>query len=344
MSKNNDAATLPTPEDLTLDEIAQRFNTDEKAVAYLEALLWPHGPMCPHCQNSDASRIYKIKANATAEVRVGLHECAECKKQFRVTVGTIFEDSKIPLRKWLVAFYMVSSSKKGISSLQLQRNLGLGSYRTALFMTHRIRYALTSPQFAEPLKGDVEIDSTFVGGSTNVKEQRKHLPTFVQNEEGKWVRRPLLHKKMEILSLQERGGQKRSIVRERVTAKDLQKAIAENVAPGSTLHTDSTQLLKRKADPKYKHHTVVHSKKEYARKLPDGRVTHVNTLESSFGLLKRGLYGTFHSVSKKHLHRYVAEFDFRWNSRKKTDGERTVAAVRGTKGKRLMLKAASAKF
>ena len=329
---------LPTPEDLTLDEISQRFNTDEKAVAYLETLLWPHGPVCPHCGNADAARIYKIKANVTAEVRVGLHECAQCKKQFRVTVGTIFEDSKVPLRKWLVAFYMVSSSKKGISSLQLQRNLGLSSYRTALFMTHRIHHALTSPQFAEPLKGDVEVDSTYIGGKTDVKAQRELAPTFEQDETGKWVRRPLLHKKMEVLSLQERGGQKRSIVMQRVTANDLQKAIAENVAPGSTLHTDSTQLLKRKADPKYKHHTVVHSKKEYARKLPDGTVTHVNTLESSFGLLKRGLYGTFHSVSKKHLHRYVAEFDFRWNTRKKTDGERTIAAVQGAKGKRLTLK------
>ena len=338
MSKNNDAATLPTPEDLTLDEISQRFNTDEKAVAYLEALLWPHGPVCPHCGNTDAARIYKIKANVTAEVRVGLHECAQCKRQFRVTVGTIFEDSKIPLRKWLVAFYMVSSSKKGISSLQLQRNLGLGSYRTALFMTHRIRYALTSPQFTEPLKGDVEVDSTFVGGKTDVKAQRKLAPTFEQDATGKWVRRPLQHKKMEVLSLQERGGQKRSIVMRRVSSKELLKAIEENVAPGSTIHSDSTQLLKRKPNPKYEHKIVNHSKKEYARKLPDGRVTHVNTLESSFGLLKRGLYATFHSVSKKHLHRYVAEFDFRWNARKKTDGERTVAAVRGTKGKRLMLK------
>ena len=142
----------------------------------------------------------------------------------------------------------------------------------------RIRYALTSPQFTEPLKGDVEVDSTFVGGSTDVKAQRKPAPTFEQDETGKWVRRPLLHKKMEVLSLQERDGEKRSILMKRESSKELLKAIEENVAPGSTIHSDSTQLLKRKPDSKYKHHITNHSKKEYARTLPNGTVTHVNTL------------------------------------------------------------------
>src|ERR1700677_2808758 len=132
---------------LTLDEINQRFTTDDEARAYIESLLWPNGPVCPHCKNADQAKIWKIKENRDKKIRAGLQRCASCNKEFTVTVGTIFEDSHIPLRKWLIACYMVCSSKKGISSLQLQRNLGLGSYRTALFMTHRIRYALKDPVF-----------------------------------------------------------------------------------------------------------------------------------------------------------------------------------------------------
>ena len=316
---------LPTPESLTLDEIMACFNTDETALAYLETLLWPNGPVCPHCENADASRIWKLKHNAKKEIRLGLHECADCGKQFRVTVGTIFEDSKIPLRKWLVAFYMICSSKKGISSLQLQRNLDLGSYRTALFMTHRIRYALTNPAFGAPLKGDVEVDETFVGG----KEKRGvDLRTGKKNTG--------FSKKTPVVALVERGGEKRSIVMERLSAPKLAQAIKENVAEGSRVHTDESRLYK-KMDPAFEHHTSNHGKGKYVVER-DGVKSHTNTLESSFGLLKRGVYGTFHSISKKHLHRYVGEFDFRWNTRKQTDGQRTVAAVKQAKGKRLTLK------
>jgi transposase-like protein len=138
---------LPTPENLTLDEIQNRFATDEKARAYLEEIRWGYGVVCPHCKNRNQSKFYEIKANEKAKVREGLRQCAECKKQFTVTVGTIFEDSHIPLRKWLVAWYLLCSSKKGINSLQIQRILGLGSYRTALLMMHRIRYALKHPSF-----------------------------------------------------------------------------------------------------------------------------------------------------------------------------------------------------
>ena len=139
---------LPTPVDLTLDEIQSRFGTDEKARQYLEEIRWPNGVVCPHCKNADQKRIWEIQSNEAAKIRAGLYQCAECKKQFTVTVGTIFEDSHIPLRKWLVAWYLLCSSKKGISSLQIQRMLGLGSYRTALFMMHRIRYSLAHPAFS----------------------------------------------------------------------------------------------------------------------------------------------------------------------------------------------------
>jgi transposase-like protein len=131
--------TEETPKDLTLDQIMERFNDDEKARAYWESIHWPDGPVCPHCKNNDQEVICKIQANEEKKVRAGLHQCLKCRKQFTSTIGTIFEDSHIPLRKWVVAFYLNSSSKKGISSLQLQRILGLGSYRTALFMQHRMR-------------------------------------------------------------------------------------------------------------------------------------------------------------------------------------------------------------
>src|SRR6266513_1985112 len=150
---------LPTPDDLTLDEIQSRFGTDEKARDYLEQIRWPNGVVCPHlnCKNADQKRIWKIEENAEKKIRAGLYQCAKCKKQFTVTVGTIFEDSHIPLRKWLIAWYLLCSSKKGISSLQIQRMLGLGSYRSALFMMHRIRYALKHPSFSKQLSGTIEM-------------------------------------------------------------------------------------------------------------------------------------------------------------------------------------------
>lgn len=156
----NKAALLPTPQNLTLDKILLHFATDEKAREYLEAVRWEKGHFCPHCGNSEESRIYRLAANLSKKVRPGLYQCAECGKQFTVTVGTIFEDTHIPLRKWLVAWYLLCSSKKGISALQIQRNLGLGSYRTAWFMMHRIRHALRDSAFKRKLTGTVEVDET----------------------------------------------------------------------------------------------------------------------------------------------------------------------------------------
>ena len=149
---------LPTPEDLTLPEIMERFATDDKAREYLETIRWPNGPVCPHCQNAEKAKIWKIEANPAKKVRAGLYQCGACNGQFTVTVGTIYEDSHIPLRKWLVAWYMLSTSKKGISALQVQRMLALGSYRTAWMMMHKIRHALRDPVFTTNLKGIIEID------------------------------------------------------------------------------------------------------------------------------------------------------------------------------------------
>ena len=227
---------------------------------------------------SAKDKVWRIKANAKAEVRVGLHECAECKKQFRVTAGTIFEDSKIPLRKWLVTFYMICSSKKGISSFQLQRNPKLGSYRTALFMTRCIRYALKSEAFTARLDGPTELDKTYVGGK--VKGKGRHY----------------MGNKQTVVSIVSRKGEKRSFHVAKVNASNLQEAITEHVAEGSTVMTDESKLY-NKVGHTYVHETVNHGKKEYAQ----GSVT-TNTVKSSFALIKRGVYGTFHNVSKKHLH------------------------------------------
>jgi transposase-like protein len=310
---------LPTPADLTLDEIQSRFSTDETARQYLEEIRWPNGVVCPHCKNADQSCIWQIKENRAKQIRAGLYHCAKCDKQFTCTVGTIFEDSHIPLRKWLVAWYLLCSSKKGISSLQIQRMLGLGSYRTALFMMHRIRYALAHPEFAGMLSGTVEMDETYIGGKArNVK-----------------VGQPF-KEKICVVSLVERGGNARSMVMERVTAENLQRAIREHIEVGSTVCTDD--FLAYRSMPKiFTHKAIKHSAKEYARKEGDFTV-HTNTAESKFSLLKRGIIGTFHQVSKKHLPLYLAEFDHRYNHRDITDGERTISALKCAEGKRLTLK------
>ena len=312
---------LPTPADLTLDEIQVRFGTDEKARLYLEEIRWPNGVICPHCKNADHKRIWEIKPNEPAKIRAGLYQCAECKKQFTVTVGTIFEDSHIPLRKWLVAWYLLCSSKKGISSLQIQRMLGLGSYRTALFMMHRIRYALAHPAFTGMLKGVVEMDETYIGGKAT--GSKKTGRSWGSN-------------KTCVVSLVERGGNARSLVLDRVTSKNLHGAIMEHVQDGSTVVTDDF-LAYRNMPKIFTHKPVKHSAKEYLRKEKDLDV-HTNTVESKFSLLKRGIVGTFHQVSKKHLPLYLAEFDHRFNHRKDTDGERTISALKCAEGKRLTLK------
>jgi transposase-like protein len=306
---------LPTPEDLTLDEIQSRFATDEAARQYLEEIRWPNGVICPHCKNADQSRIWQLKSSSTAKIRAGLRQCAVCKKQFTVTVGTIFEDSHIPLRKWLVAWYLLCASKKGISSLQIKRMLGLGSYRTALFMMHRIRYALSNPVFTEKIMGTVEVDETYIGGKA-----KPHANAFKN--------------KTPVVSLVERGkgGQVRSVVMERVTGENLRKFVQDNVVVCSYVNTDDN-LAYLGLEKKFQHGYVKHSQKEYVR----GDV-HTNTVESYFSLLKRGIIGTFHQVSRKHLPLYVAEFDHRYNHREVTDGERTVAALKTAEGKRLTLK------
>lgn len=287
--------------------------TEDQARAYLESLLWTNGPVCPHCE-ATGEMVYKMVGESC---RDGLHRCRSCEKQFTVTVGTIFEDSHIPLRKWVRAFHLMCSSKKGISALQLQRNLGLGSYRTAWHMAHRIRLAMKCEPMASLLSGVIEADETYVGGKLEG-----------QGRAAAWA------KKTPVVSLVERGGMKRSMVMEKVSIKNITEAVQEHVAKGSVVHSDEASCYTKLNSKGYQHDTVNHGKKQYVKRTAKGKVT-TNTVESSFSLIKRGVYGTFHHVSKEHLPRYLAEFDFRWNERKESDVDRTKSALKGAKGKRL---------
>lgn len=283
--------------------------SDEKAAyEYLAKLRWPEGPRCVHCQGD---KIYTL--NVASSKRVVL-KCGKCRKQFSATVGTIFEDSHIPLSKWFMAIQLMCSSKKGISAHQLHRTLGI-TYKSAWFMAHRIRLAMQESPMAGKLGGIIEADETYIGG----KEKRTGAPS----------------KKAPVFALVERKGRVRSFTIPNVTSKNLRAIIKEHVTPESRIMTDEfigyRGLKKDFAD----HQTINHSRGHYVR----GEVT-TNTIEGYFSLLKRGLTGTYHHVSKHHLHRYLAEFDFRYNARKENDATRALLMVRETEGKRLQYRSA----
>ena len=309
------------PEDLNLVQIIEHFSTEKKARAYLESIRWPDGPACPHCGGTE--KIYSIEENKAKKIRAGLYECGDCHGQFTVTVGTIFERSKVPLNKWLIAWYMLCSSKKGFSAAQLQRMLGLGSYRTAWFMMHRIRFALADPVFEAKLgdgnggggSGIVEADETYIGGKMKGK--------------GRGYR----DNKTAVVTVLERGGEARSRPMNHVTGRNLDTVLAGNVDPSARLMTDEYPGYKKPGKRFASHETVNHSQDEYAR----GDV-HTNTVEGYFANLKRGLHGIYHHVGSHYLVQYLAEFDFRYGTRHQTDGERTVAGLQKIEGKRLMLR------
>lgn len=295
----------------TLVEVS-KFSEDE-AREYLERLLWPAGPVCPHCGTVDQATKLEGKAH-----RPGVYKCRPCRRQFTVTVNTIFHRSHIPLRTWIMAFSILCAAKKGISALQLQRQLGLGSYQSAWHMAHRIRHAMARDPLKGMLQGRIEVDETYVGG-----KPRPH--SGVKAKPGRGTA------KTPVVALVERNGNVRAKPIERVDAKTLKTAIRENVDPSSMILTDEWAAY-RGIGKEFKrgHFAVNHGAGEYAR-----GGAHVNTAESFFALLKRGVYGSFHHVSKRHLHRYCDEFSFRWNTRKAKDGERTTEALLSVGGRRL---------
>jgi hypothetical protein len=292
--------------------------TEEQAREYFEARRWPNGPCCIHCGSIS---VYRVGGTSH---RPGLLECREpeCRKQFTVTVQTVMEDSHLPLATWARAFHLLTTSKKGFSALQLQRNLGIGSYRTAWFLAHRIREAMRCEPLAGRLKGEVQVDETFVGGKPRPMAGKV-------NKRGRGTAKAI------VMTLVEKDG------------KAVSRPIAslDSTTVGFVLHATVDTQAKIVTDeavfyPKAiasaglvgGHETVNHSVGEYVRK-SDGINT--NTAESFHCLIKRGHYGVYHQMSKKHLRRYCDEFNFRWNGRKLSDTDRRDAAVKGAEGKRL---------
>jgi transposase-like protein len=301
---------------LNLTYLATYFHGEEQARAFLEKMRWPDGPVCPHCGVVDDAYRLKAKPKGKTHVRNGVLKCASCKEQFTVTVGTIFEDSHIPLHKWLLAYYLLCSSKKGMSAHQLHRMLGV-TYKSAWFMAHRIRYTMKAEPLRSKLKGIVEVDETYVGG----KQKGPGRPGPESN-------------KSPVVSLVERKGRVRSFQVDRVTSNNLREVMTENIRPSANIMTDDFKSYGFVRQGFASHDVIDHSAGKYVRRAR-GRVIHTNTAENFFSILKRGVTGIYHHWSKHHLPRYLTEFDFRYNARNVSDGERTALAIQGAEGKRL---------
>ena len=268
----------------------KHFHDERAAYGYVEARIWPDGPVCPHCGNADPSR---MKLFAGKSTRLGVRQCNECRKPFTVKIGTIFESSHVPLRIWLQAIHMICSSKKGVSSNQLHRTFGV-TLKTAWFMSHRLREAIRSGDLA-PMGGPgiiVEIDETFIGNKADMPK-----------------RRGFAHKHA-VLSLVERGGKVRSFHVAGTTAAHLVPILRANIAKETAVMTDEAGQYAHLGKEFASHEYVNHSAGEYGR----GDV-HTNTLEGFYSVFKRGMKGIYQHCSEKHLHRYVAEFDFRYSNR-----------------------------
>ncbi len=285
------------------------FTDEDAAREALEAVRWPDGATCPHC--GSVERVAKVTGE---KHRAGLYYCNECKGQFTVTVGTVFERSKIPLAKWWLATYLLGSSKKGMSAHQLHRILGV-TYKTAWFMAHRIREAMTEGKIPGGMGGAnkvVEIDETLIGGKA--ANRKNHVP-----------------KKSALLALVERDGKVRSFHVANVTGQLLRPIIVTHVNRASYIMTDDAAVYTSIGREFSGHGSVNHSAEEYVR----AQFWHTNTVENYFSILKRGVIGVYHHVSEAHLHRYAAEFDFRYNNRDVPDMQRATIAAKGIEGKRL---------
>ncbi|MER8526660.1 IS1595 family transposase [Mesorhizobium sp. M1272] len=290
------------------------FHNEEAAFERLEAIVWPEGPICPKCGNCEQARITRV-SGPTA--RTGLRGCLECKKQFTVKVGTVFESSHVPLHKWWQAAHLLASSKKGISAHQLHRTLQV-QYKTAWFMFHRLREAMRDGVLS-PMGGDgkqVEVDETYIG-------RLKGAP----------VKRGGGAHKNSVVTLVERGGRARSFHVDTARMGNVMPIVRANIARESALMTDESGIYRRAGQDFASHDFVTHSKDEYVR----GDV-HTNTVEGYYSIFKRGMKGIYQHCGEQHLHRYLAEFDFRYSNRIALgvdDNNRTVRAMAGIVGKRL---------
>lgn len=302
---------------------APHFQNADEARKHLEGLLWADGPVCPHCGSVD---------HAYATKKVGVYRCAEpeCRKDFTVTTGTVMERSRVALHLWMQAFYLMASSKKGYSAHQLHRTLGV-TYKTAWFMAHRIREAMRAGGLSVPPMGGpgkiVEADETYFG---NVDKMNRRTTRTSGESFLKQGRRGGPANKRPIVSLVERGGNVRSFHVAVANKENVTGIVRDNVHRETRLHTDESNLYKGSDAHFATHETVRHSAKEWAR----GDVN-TNTVEGYFSIFKRGMRGVYQHCAEKHLHRYLAEFDFRYNARKITDGERAALALVGISGKRL---------
>lgn len=285
------------------------FHNEHAAQGHLEALRWPNGAECPHCVSSNVHRM-------GGKTQAGMFICRECRGKFTVRTGSVMERSHIPLHKWLLATHLMAASKKGMSAHQMHRMLGI-TYKSAWFLCHRIREAmLDDPKKSGPLGGSgkvVEVDETYIGGKAKNR-------AFAEPP-----------KKQAVVALVEREGRVRSFHVANVTSATLRPVVVKHASRASYLMTDESPVYSKMGREFAGHGSVNHSIDEYVR----GTFWHTNTVENYFSILKRGVIGTFHHVSEAHLSRYIAEFDFRYNSRSMSDAERAVLALKGAEGKRL---------
>lgn len=309
---------------MTTNIYEPRFQNEDAAREHLEGLHWPYGPVCPHCESKDTKRLpaqrgRKTKAHPEGALRKGVVQCNDCRQQFTVTVGTVFESSKVPLHKWLLATHLMCASKKGISAHQLHRMLGV-TYKTAWFMAHRIREAMV-PTDDTPMGGPggtVEVDETYIG-----RDKTKALS-----------RTPIQHMNRVVSLVDRVTGRSTSVVfTESFGPANVSKLLFTRIDRQSRLVTDEAKAYIAPGRHFAAHETVNHRIKEYAR----GDVT-TNTVEGFFGIFKRGMRGIYQHCGQQHLHRYLAEFDFRYSNRSglgTNDAERADLALKGITGKRL---------
>jgi transposase-like protein len=304
-----------TKDDITVSEVPAACCDELAAVEFLERHRWNGHPGCPHCGDTN---VYQMQAAGGGREKYYRWRCRGCKQQFSVRTGTVFGDSRVPLRHWCYAFWRASTSKKGVSALEIKRHTGL-SYKSALFLLHRIRYAM-APAEAGQLGGTVEVDESYIGGKPRNRAG--------SNRRGRGT------SKQAVVALIERGGGVRTRAIADVSARTLKAAIREHVVASARIMTDEFTSY-RGIGPEFAggHHTVNHKIGEYVR----GDVS-TNTAESFFALVKRGMHGIYHAVSKKHLHRYLAHAEFLWNNRELEDGEGLIATIKATENKKLYYK------